>query len=278
MKPRHTNAQLAVDMFDALRVKHAWTADEAWKGIATLLLTCQIFPAKSLGWTSFHDVVVFRESNDFGVPGSATNAVRDRAEELSVFLASELGIPRSRLCSTIGKYWKEPSIAGLQPNNLVGNAFRSLVAHFLTVYGDSNLQYEEEVSPTSEYPGYSFSSRSEKSKLDIVARRKNKAVALISVRWRFRHDRVDVVDEAVSYMHAARKHNQHCKFFAIVGEFAPPRLAKILSNSPPEMPKGAIDACVHFNPELLWKGLKENGRTKNLQSLAWLADQSRTWK
>ena len=278
MKPRHVNAQLAVEMFDSLQAKHHWNADEAWKGIATLLLTCQIFPAKAIGWKSFHDVVVYRESNDFGEAGSDPNAVRNRAENLSCYLASELGIPRKKLCSTIGQYWRNPSISGLQPNNLVGHAFRSLAAHFLSIYGDKGLVYDEEVNPALEYPGYAFASRSDKAKLDIVVRRKSMAVALISVRWRFRHDRVDVVDEATSYMHAARKHNQHCKFFAVVGEFSPPRLAKILSNAPPEMPKGAIDACVHFNPELLWKGLKENGRTQHLQSLAWLAEQSHSWK
>lgn len=275
---QRVNAQTAVALFEELRTKNNWLADDAWKGIATLLLTCEIFPAKTIGWMGFHDVVVYRESNDFGAIGSTANMVRNRAEALSVYLASELGTDRAGLCAAIGQYWKQPIISQLQPHNLVGNAFRSLVAHILSVYGDPTISYEEEVPPAKEYPGFAFSSRSKKSKLDIVARRDGRTVALISTRWRFRHDRVDVVDEAASYMHAARKHNPHCRFYAVVGEFSPARLDKILVNAHPAMTNSAIDACVHFRPELLWHGLKENGRTKDLQSLSWLIEQSFGWK
>lgn len=274
-KSHISNAQLAVNMFEQLRQSHNWSVDEAWKGIALLLLTCQIFAS---GWKKFHNVVVYRDSNDFKVLASGPNAYLRRAEQLSVYLAAELGVDRSNLCSTIGQYWRHPAVQKLQPNNPVGNAFRSLVAHVLKTYGDPMLTYDEEVPLATEYPGFPFHSRSKKAKLDIVARRAGQPVALISVRWRFRHDRVDVVDEATTYMHAARKHNPKCSFFAVVGEFAPNRLTKILSHAPPEMPKGAIDACVHFNPRLLWDGLGENGVTKHLKSLSWLAKESHGWR
>ena len=278
MKSRSPKSQLAVEMSEALCQANGWSKEHAWKSIAKLLLTCEIFPSKSIGWCPFHDVVVYRESNDFGPLDSPVNLVRQRAEQLTSFLAKELGVSRSSLCSEIGDYWRHSDIRPFQPHNLVGNAFRSIVAHLLVRYGDQGLEIEEEVLPSIEYPGFNFSSRSRGARIDIVARRGGIAVALISVRWRFRHDRVDVVDEAISYMHAARKHNAHCKFYAVVAEFSPPRLAKILSNASPDVPNRAIEACIHLQPELLWNGLNENGRTKNLRCLAWLIDQSFNWK
>lgn len=272
---RMSNAQIAVNMFEELRQTNNWSADDAWKGIALLLLTCEIFAG---GWKKFHNVVVYRDSNDFKVLASGPNVYLRRAEQLSEYLAAELSVDRSALCSTIGRYWKHSAVERLQPNNPVGNAFRSLIAHILKIYGDPALVYDEEVPLAKEYPGFPFHSRSRNAKLDIIARRAGQPVALISVRWRFRHDRVDVIDEATTYMHAARKHNPTCNFFAVVGEFAPNRLTKILSHTPPEMPKGAIDACIHFNPKLLWEGLGENGVTKNLKSISWLAKESHNWR
>jgi hypothetical protein len=100
---------------------------------------------------------------------------------------------------------------------------------------------------------------------------------VISVRWRFRHDRVDVVEEALAYGTAARRANPNCALYALVGEFAPNRLEKILSNCPPRK-NPPLDACIHFAPELLSEGLGENGRLHELKSLTWLADESFNWR
>jgi len=100
---------------------------------------------------------------------------------------------------------------------------------------------------------------------------------LISSRWRFRHDRVDVVEEAMAYAPAARRHNPNCRLYASVGEFAPNRLDKILTNCPPLQPHGALAAGVHFAPQLITRGLGENGRMMHLKSLEWLIGESFTW-
>lgn len=274
----HKNIKIAIDLFDMLCDRNSYKSNEVWKAFSQLLLTCEIFLSKRTGWEPLRDVVVYRESNDFPLPSEQSNTVVERAEKLSAFLASQLGCNRVEICSKIALYWRHKDILAFQPNNLVGNAFRSLIAHSLKRFGDPEIEIEEEVNPFIEFPGFPFSSRSKTPRIDIVLRRKKLTVALISARWRFRHDRVDVVEEANSYLPAARRHNPNCQFYAVVGEFSPPRLAKILSNSPPEMPFGSISACVHFAPELLWEGLGENGRTKNLKSLDWLIDQSRVWK
>jgi len=272
--PRSANAQLAIDMYEALRAKHGWTRATAWQGIARLLLSCEIWRH---GWEPFHGVVVYRGTNDFKVGARGPNAIMRRAEALTGFLAKELGVSRAVLCNEIGIYWKHPDIAGLQPHNLAGHAFRSLTVHILETFGDPDVSYAEEVSPYEEFPGQHFATRSRDPKIDIVARRGNVTVALISSRWRYRHDRVDVVEEAMAYAPAARRHNPGCRLYASVGEFAPNRLDKVLSNCPPAQPYGALTAAVHFAPQLITCGLGENGRMVHLQSLEWLIGETFSW-
>ncbi len=276
--PRSPNAETAVNLYELLHQAHKWTAANSWQGIARLLLTTRVWRSGQ-GWQPFHDVVVYRESNDFKITASGLpNLVVRRAEALTQYLAEQLGVPRQEIDEHIGVYWRQPVIGGLQPHNLVGHAFRSLVVTILQHFGDPGLTYEEEVDPHTEFPGFQFATRSAQPKLDIVARRKGRLVALVSTRWRYRHDRVDLVDEALAYAPAARRQNAHCRLYAVIGEFAPTRLGKVLANCPPAMPHAALSAAVHFAPELLWNGLRENGRTANLKNLEWLVQQSGQWR
>jgi hypothetical protein len=114
---RSRNAQIAVDLFEQLLRQYAWNAQTAWRGIAILLLNCESW---NRGWKPFHDVVVYREINDFKkLKKGDENAVLKRAEALSVFLAAQLSMSRADLCKEIGVYWRQPGISTLQPNNLV---------------------------------------------------------------------------------------------------------------------------------------------------------------
>jgi len=271
---RSPKAQVAVEMYNVLRKEGEWTKSNAWWGIALLLLSCEVWDSGR--WRPFHDVVVYRERNDFKSGPHGPNAVLERAKQLTAYLARELTAPPERLCSMIGQYWREPVIAKFQPHNLVGHAFRSLIVTILETFGDSGITYDEEVRPHDEFPGYTFGTRSKHAKIDVLARRGDLPVALISVRWRFRHDRVDVVDEALAYAPAARRVNRNCKFYAVLGEFAPNRLEKVLTNCPPQ-PNPAISAAVHFAPQLIADGLGENGRLSELKSLEWLIEQTFDW-
>lgn len=272
---RSKNAQVAVDLYEQLRAVHGWTATDAWHGIARLLLHCDIWQS---GWKPFRGSVVYREVNDFkdGASGSP-NIVLRRAETLTAYLGAQLGVPSADVCANIGLYWRLPQIENFQPHNLVGHAFRSITVHALHTYGDPGLTYEEEVDPHREFPGFQFSTRSKKPKIDIVARRGQQTVALMSSRWRFRHDRVDVVEEALAYATAARRQRSSCRLFAVIGEFAPNRLEKILTNCPPLHSNPPLDAAVHFAPQLITDGLKENGRMKYLRGLDWLIEDSHNW-
>ena len=121
--PRSINAQLAIDMYEALRAQHQWSRATAWQGVARLLLSCDVWRH---GWQSFHGVVVYREANDFRDGARGPNVVVRRADALTGFLANELGVSRAALCEEIAAYWRHRDIADLQPPNLVGHAFRSL--------------------------------------------------------------------------------------------------------------------------------------------------------
>lgn len=272
---RGANSQLAVDMYETLRIAHSWGSADAWKGIAFLLLTCE----KWVGaWRPFLDCVVYRESNDFKLTRNGHfGTVIQRAQRLTSYLGSELGIT-GNVCAELGMYWRNPLILSSQPHNLVGHAFRSIVLEILKRYGDPGIAYEEEVSPHVEFPGYPFPTRSAAAKIDIVARRGNLTVALISARWRYRHDRVDVVDEALAYVPAGRRAFPRCAFYAMVGEFNPARLLKILDHTPPTNPNGVVSAAVHFCPDLILNGLGENGRMRELKNLDWLIAQTYTWR
>lgn len=272
---RGFNAQLAVDLFDAIIQKKGWGQSEAWKAIASLLLTCDLQSQKR--WEPFHDVVVFRESNDFRVLASGPNANIRKAEQLTSYLAEQLGVLRSELCSAIAQYWRHPQVSTLQQHNLVGNAFRSMVARTLGTFGPSNISYVEEQNARELFTGHQLTTRSENPKIDIVAFRDTKPIALLSTRWRFRHDRVDLTDEALAFSTPGMRVWGGIPYYAVLGEFSAARVAKVLSHAPPAQLHGPIRAVVHFQPELLSKGLGENGRVAELKSLSWLCDESRAW-
>ena len=271
---RSKNAQLAVDMYEQLLDKYGWSKTTAWHGIAILLLSCEVFEK---GWEPFYDVVVYQERDTFKNGQRGPSRVLQRAGNLTNFLAAELGVSRSELCSYIGRYWHHPDVQNLQPNNLLGHAYRSLVVTVLEKFDDPGITYEEEVDPHVEFPGQQFPTRSKKPSLDIVARHGNNTVALISSRWRFRHDRVEVVEEALAYGTAARRPYPDCRLYASIAEFSPNRLEKILSNCAPAHPNPPLTAAIHLCPDLILKGLGENGRLTYLKGLDWLIDQTSSW-
>jgi len=275
---RGANASLAVSKYNELHALHRWTPETAWKGIAILLLTCKTW--QSNRWKAFHNVIVYREANDFKILPSGPNSTIVKGQKLTSFLESELALSPGSGCDSIGQYWRLSQVKRLQPNNLVGHAFRSIIARILELHGDSSVSFEEEVDPNLLFPGQQFQTRSKDPRIDIVAYKDGNPVALISVRWRFRHDRVDVIDEALAYKAAARRNNPNCRFYAVLGEFSGARLDKVLQHCAPTHANPSIDGAVHFNPEAVTNpnSLHENGRTQFLKSLEWLIRETACWK
>jgi hypothetical protein len=278
---RSPNAQIAVELYRQLCDQHHWTTDEAWKGIALLLLTCDIQPSKRTGWRPFFDIVVYRDSNDFKkLKGGRPNRTLTRGEELTSYLAREVGVTRDLLCSEIGKYWQHRAIRKLQYHNLVGHGFRSIVVEILTRFGAPGIRYEEEVKASDLFPGHTFPTRSRKAKCDIVAWKGQTLVAIVTTRWRFRTDRPDAPDEAMAYVPAARRGNPAFRFYVVTGEFDPSRLGKLLAHAPPASANPSIASVIHFNPALIVRGLGlsgDGGEMNHLRDLAHLVAETHTW-
>jgi hypothetical protein len=79
---------------------------------------------------------------------------------------------------------------------------------FLERYGNSAITYHEEVSAHNLFPGIPLPGASPNAKIDIVAMRGGVPVALLSSKWRYRHDRVEFIEEFNRYLMAALCRNR----------------------------------------------------------------------
>jgi len=279
--PRHgttdIHAELAVELYGDLLAERGWGLDQAWLAIAALLMTCEIW--RDGEWRFFHGAPVLQESNNYrltrrGEPNRAlAEALRVRRR-----LTDELGVGEQALCGEIGRFFRHPDIVGLQPNNPRGHAFRSLVAETLARFGDPRLDVREEVSPHELFPGFDFGNRSPNARIDIVVQRGPRVVALITTRWTYRHDRVDIIDEALAYTPAARRENAECRFYGVTAEFVPGRLHKVIEQTEPAMPNAAINRLVHLQPELAGALLGRNGGLEQMWPLARMVEDSGGWR
>ena len=270
------HAELAVKLYGELLGEYDWQLDQAWLAIALLLMTCDIW--RDGEWRSFHDAPVLRESNDYRLTKAGSpNKALSEALLVKEWIAAELDADEDGLCSELGQFFRHPDIAGLQPNNPRGHAFRSLVAETLARFGDPELTVREEVPPRDLFPGHDFGNRSTDARIDIVVQRGPRIVALITTRWTYRHDRVDIIDEARAYMPAAHGQNRDCRFYGVTAEFATARLKKVISETGPVMRNAAIDRLVHLNPELPGELIGRNGDLREMWSLQEMVDDSHNW-
>ena len=266
------NAEHAVAQYKIDLELHDRTLPTAWLSICKLLMTCKIW--RDGGWNHLLGQPVVRESNDYKEKkdGSPNRALVE-STLIGDYVATHLGVERSQLCSKLGAFLMN---FGQQPNNLRGHAFRSIVAETLAKYGDQTLDIAEEVDPHSLFPGYGFHLRSDTPRIDIVVSRSTRVVALCSVRWTYRHDRVDMLEEAVSYMAGARRMNQNCRFFGITAEMNPARLKKVVKRTAPVERNAAMERLVHLHSPLATTVIGHNGMLKNLWSLNdWVNDSFR---
>jgi hypothetical protein len=273
--PRSVNAQRAVDLYMELHEKHRWTAATAWRGIARLLLSCEVYRT---AWQSFRDVVVYVESNRFKAGRGQPNTTLRRAEQLMDYLAGQLNVDRRDLCQSIGIYWQLPQIRYLQPHNPAGHAFRSLVATALHLFGDPAITYEEQSNPSAEPGGCNLGADPNGQKVDVVARRSGRVVAIIAICWRHRHNRLGFLHRTAQLSINLRAYNSRARAYVVVGEFDGGRLRRLLADSASRIPNFTISATVHFAPQLIREGLQEGGTLQDLQSLEWLIDQTFAWE
>jgi hypothetical protein len=267
-----TNAEKAVQAFAARTAATSRDLRSAWLTIAELLMTCEVWDSE---WKHFHGQPVLRERNDYKLNnnGEPTQALKE-AILMGDYLAGKLGVERGNLCSHIGGFLKGLKI---QPNNPRGHAFRSLIANVLATFGDPALTVKEEVNPYPLFPGFTFHLRSANPRIDIVILRNNQIVALCSTRWSYRHDRVDILEEAHAYIAPARRVNPNCKFFGITAEVNPARLKKVVKASTPCQRNAAVERLVHLHCPLVTTVIGHNGELQHLMDLAEWVEDSKNW-
>jgi hypothetical protein len=270
------HANLAVDLYRDLLESKGWGLEKSWLAIAQLLMTCQVW--ESGKWHPFHALPVLMERNNYKVTntGKPNRSLLD-AERVANFLASQLQISPPELCSNLGLFFEHPEIRGLQPNNPRGHAFRSIVAETISRFGDPGLTIIEEQSPHDLFPGFSMPARSDRAKIDIVVKRGPRVVALVSTRWTYRHDRVDLIDEAMAYMPAARSVNPTCVYYGVVAEFGKARLKKVIDQTEAVVPTAALRRLVHIKASLASDVIDRNGDLAHLIDLEEMVNDSRDW-
>jgi len=269
-----TNAEKAVFLFNSRMASERRNLDQAWLTVSELLMTCEIWAAGR--WLPLCSQPVLRESNDYkkNQAGDPNKALKE-SMLIGDYIAEKLGVPRGELCSHMGGFLKGLAI---QPNNPRGHAFRSLIAETLSIYGDTDLTVREEVDPHPLYPGFTFALRSASPRIDIVVLRNQRIVALCSTRWSYRHDRVDMLEEATNYMAAARRENPHCKFFGITAELNPARLKKVVKQTSSLQRNAAMERLIHLHKPLATTVIGHNGVLEHLLDLVEWSRDSVNWK
>lgn len=270
------NAELAVRLYGERLDERGWGLNRSWLAIAELLMTCEVWSGGD--WYPLYDAPVLRESNVYGLTrtGDANPALTD-ALRVKEWLAVEFAVPDDDVCAALGRFFREPRLLGLQPNNPRGHAFRSLVAETLARFGDPALGVTEAASPHDVFPGFDYRAAGRDSRIDIVVRRGDRLVALVTTHWTYRHTRVGMLRDAEAYMPAARVRNDACRFFGVTTEFGAARLKKVVAETAPVMQNSAIDRLVHLNPDLLGELTGRNVDLREMWSLAQMVEDSYNW-
>ena len=270
------HAELAVRLYDRLLAERSWGLDRAWLAIASLLMTCGIW--RDGEWRAFHGAPVLRESSNYRLTrrGEPSRALEE-ALRVKRRLADELGVGEADVCGALGRFFRHPEIAGLQPNNPRGHAFRSLVAETLARFGDPELVVREEVSPRDLFPDHEPGAPRGDARIDIVVQRGPRLVALIATRWSYRDGR-GIVGGLRAHAPPARRLNGECRFFGVTAEFGAARLRKVIGQTTPAVRSAAIDRLAHLRPELPGAPAGRNGELGRMWSLEELVRDSPRWR
>jgi hypothetical protein len=268
-----------------------WPAGEpqlqdAWLGIYQLLL-----------WYD-HGYIHIREANDL----AGNHTWQQRAARAETYIARALDLPAEKVAAHVDRMMQLPrwrdAMAGKgttttcphcgrdflvpkknQRNNPLGNGLRILAAEILRRWGDGRFVYEEEALATTWFPGIEMPGRSQRPKIDVLARTEKRARVIISCKWSGRHDRMsDATNECQQYKAAAaQQQNVGLLHFVITNELDGQRTDKIL-NQP------CIDGLVMVHLPLattigtVTRMMERNIEDGRLLDLTQFVELTRTWK
>ena len=247
--------------------KYTNSLDNAWLGIYEALLWYEpVGRGKSL--PHIIDANNLRPSSS----GKASNKWIERANNFNDFLASKMSVPENRVINHVDKLMKHNRFRGMQRQNSLGIAFTGIIKYLLDEFGNPSLTNEMEADATLLFPGQPLHGRTSKPRIDLISKKNKKIVAILSLKWSIRHDRLnDVTGECESYKIACKKLGKKIpKFFTITNEFSPSRLQKIINHP-------CIDGVVHVHKEAVVNVCDLDGRLSKMIDLVDFIDSSKNW-
>lgn len=197
-----------------------------------------------------------------GARGHVPTIWASRAYQVSMFLAEKFRVKESEMHQQVDALMRLQDYQGLQRQNPLGIAFIASVELLLQRFCGKSLKFMAEVSATDLFPGIHLPGRSLTPKIDLVALEKDVPVAVFSIKWSIRHDRLgDITSECPAYKDAGRRLRRKLEYYVITNEFDPSRLSKLLNDS-------CVDGVVHVKKELVTKIAELNGRLENMIDLS----------
>lgn len=207
---------------------------------------------------------------------SAASAWQRRAQLLNAHLAEQLFCSIDNLPHKTDTLMKQPGYEGLQRQNILGTGFVGLIRHVLEGFGALDLSYETEVEAAAVFPGITVPGRSATPRIDILARRHDIPVAIVSAKWSIRHDRLgDITNECpvykAAYQRIYRQAQRHgLLYYVVTNEYDPARLNKILDDS-------CVNGVVHVHKKAVVEICDLDGRLARLTDLASFIRSTSTW-
>jgi hypothetical protein len=254
------------------------SATNAWLGIYQALLWYE--PVNWLGYTDLPHII----DADKLRPNSLTRRqswVRPsiwqrRGEGITNYLADQLTCSAETVKTKVDLLMKQPEYEGMQRQNTLGIAFVGLVRHILERLGVADISYDIEVDAARLFPGITFPGRSSTPRIDLLAKRNEIPLAIISAKWSLRHDRLsDLTMECPVYKAAyeriyRRTRQNHLLYFVITNEYDPSRLNKILNDS-------CVDGVVHVHKTAVVDICGLDGRLEQLIDLSDFVTNTFSW-
>jgi len=262
----------AVQIFQATTFPGSLSPQTAWLGFYRALMWYE--PVNVVGITSLPHIIdanALRPASPKKVP-KKVNAWQKRALAFEKYLAQAFGCQPPQVAGHVDRLMQLPNYPqGMQRQNSLGIAFAGVVKFVLERLGNSAISYELEVDGTQAFPGVTIHGRSSKPLIDILARKQQRPVAIISTKWSLRLDRInDMTNECPAYKQAASWTGLSLRYYAATNEFGPTRLHRVLRDP-------CIDGLVHVHKPAVVNVCGLDGRLSNMLDLADLVSITHKW-
>lgn len=248
-----------------------FSAQTAWIGTYRALMWYE--PVNAAGIVALPHIIDANQLRPVGSKKAPTapNAWQRRAQAFEQYLAQALGCPSHQAQQQVDQLMRLPGYQGMQRQNPLGIAFPGVAKFIFERFGNQAIAYDLEVDATTIFPGITIPGRSTKPMIDILGRKGNLPVAIISAKWSLRHDRVnDMTNECPAYKSAAMWTRNPLRYYVITNEFAPTRLSRILTDK-------CIDALAHVHKNAVVGVGGLDGRLVNMLDLADLVSATHSW-